>query len=620
MAHQTASQGPENGAVEAPMSDRLPLLHRLAILYLMLPVCIWLAGWFQWWLGLPAVALLSASLWPALVGSWRGSWQLPLPAVVACALLALGWVMLTAAGGVFDERNNDWLKHRAIFLDLGRQPWPVFLPDVLLDHLPSESNPFAGTLLRHYLGWYMVPGLAARAWGPAALNWAVPLWTWLGVGLLLLLFVRRLRGPAALLAGATIFVFFSGMDLLRGNWVCLTQQCVHIEWGRLWPTATQLSSHMTGLMFVPQHFIPAGLYTMLLLHLHRRPRFLAVSGVVLAAAPFWSAFVAIGLLPLVAVLLWENRLRHLLRWPNLWLAGPLAALIALYLMSGSLDFPAGWMWQRYDAVVLALKIPLVYLTEFGALALLLGVLRPELLREPFFVAAVATLLLLPWVFFSEVNDLLMRGGMPAIMVLCYYCADVIVRDGPEIAHVGPRLRRCALAGVITMLCVGAFTPGIELARAIGNNIAFQYERSGYTTFALPIKLQQQYTGPEIPDLLRRLLRKADAGPRHENTEPVVRAGFDVYLNEKERQLIYVKERCRRVDLESVVLEVFRSDAPLIESVVEMRSIGDACGALRGLPGSAVTAIKTGQPLQGEDGWIVEILFDESGRMVGVNPG
>ena len=40
---------------------------------------------------------------------------------------------------------------------------------------------------------------------------------------------------------------------------------------------------------------------LLLLDLRRRPRFLAVSGVVLAAAPFWSAFVAVGLLPLVAV-------------------------------------------------------------------------------------------------------------------------------------------------------------------------------------------------------------------------------------------------------------------------------------------------------------------------------
>ena len=528
----------------------MPLPHRLAILYLMLPVCIWLAGWFEWWLGLPAVALLGAGLWPALAGSWRGS--RPRPAVFACALLALGWVMLTAAGGVFDGENSDWHKHRATLLDLGRHPWPVFLPDMLSDHLLSESNPVARPLLRYYLGWYMVPGLAARVGGPAALNWAVPLWTWLGVALILLLFVRRFRGPSALLTGATIFVFFSGMDFLRGNWVCFfdeTIRCDHIEWGRLWFTVTQLSSHMTGLMWVPQHFIPAGLYTLLLLHLRRRPRFLAVSGVVLAAAPLWSAFVAIGLLPLVAVLLWENGPRPFLRWPNLCLAGPLAALVALYLTSGSLDFPSGWMWERHSAVLLALKIPVFYLTEFGVLALLMLVLRPELRREPFFVAGVATLLLLPHMFFGWYNDLLMRGGMPALLVLCYYCADVIAQDGREIACAGPNFRRFALAGVIMVLCVGALTPYIELARAIRSDIAFRYERSGYTTFALPLKLQRSNTAPEIPDLLRRLLRKADAGPRREKAEPIIRSDFDVYLSKN--TLTYFKKPCASADIEAM---------------------------------------------------------------------
>ena len=224
----------------------------------------------------------------------------------------------------------------------------------------------------------------------------------------------------------------------------------------------------------------------------------------------------------------------------------------------------------------------------------------------------------PLLFFGASNDLLMRGGMPALLLLCYYCVDVIARDGREIARAGPNLRRFALAGVIMVLCVGALTPGIELARAIGDDVAFRYERSGYTTFALPIQWQRQNTAREIPDLLRRLLRKADAGPRREKAEPVVRAGFDVYLNGNERQLVYVKEHCRPDDLESVVLEVIRSDAPPEESVVEMRSMGDACGALRGLPGSAVAAIRTGQRRQGEEGWMVEIRFDEAGRMVGVN--
>ena len=119
----------------------------------------------------------------------------------------------------------------------------------------------------------------------------------------------------------------------------------HLEWDGVYGVRTQYSSNMTGLMHVPQHFIPAALYTLLLVQLRRQPRFLAVSGVALAVSLFWSPFVAIGLLPLIMVLLVENGLRPFLRWQNLLLAVPLAALLTLYLTSGSVDFPRGWLWR-----------------------------------------------------------------------------------------------------------------------------------------------------------------------------------------------------------------------------------------------------------------------------------
>ena len=43
-------------------TPKLSALHRLTILYLMLPVLIWLLGWFHWWLGLPAAVLLGLTL------------------------------------------------------------------------------------------------------------------------------------------------------------------------------------------------------------------------------------------------------------------------------------------------------------------------------------------------------------------------------------------------------------------------------------------------------------------------------------------------------------------------------------------------------------------------------
>ena len=622
-------RGDVGGAVSADAV--LPLLHRVAIVYLLLPVFIWLVGWFEWWVGLPTAVLLGAGLRPALAGPWRMT--VPRPATVALLLLAVGWTLLTAAGGVFDGNNPDWLDHRALLLNLSRSPWPVFLADDLADYLPGAAETPA--LLRYYLGWFLVPGLIGRLAGPAALNWAVPLWTGIGVALVLLLFVGDRRGGRALLA-AGIFVFFSGMDVLRvllvedvgwwdfwidrKGWPAIGVSLWHVEFFGLWDVRNQNTSHMSALMWTPQHVLCAGLFTLLLLHLRRRPRFLAVSGVVLAAAPFWSAFVAVGLLPLVAVLVWDNGPRPFLRWPNLYLAAPLAGLVALYLTAGSLDFPTGWLWEIHDWSLLAQWAPVFYLSEFLTPALLL-VLRPGVRREPCFAVSVATLLLLPWYSFSEFNDLQMRASMPALLVLCTYCADAVVGrkpDGGEAPASRGRPARLAFAGLVAVLAVGALNPFVELARATRVDVPFRYELSGFTTLTMPLLRQRENLAPEVPGVLRRLLRDAGerpAGTPPEPGAPVVRAGFDVYV--QDRKLIYVKERCRPDVTETIRVEFVPADpdtnADLLHPV-ETRRVGTGCGAMAGLPGYAVAAVRTGQLEQDGGAWAVELVLDAAGRV------
>ena len=153
-------------------SEEIPVLHRLAIIYLMLPVLIWLVGWFEWWFGVPAAVLMALGLWQALrparashkwqvfSGALRSALR---PTTVVLLLIALAWVMTTAAGGVFDVHNPDWHKHRSILLDLGRGDWPTEPVASLRDHLNVPI------LMRHYLGYYMVPGLIRQvAWAGGA--------------------------------------------------------------------------------------------------------------------------------------------------------------------------------------------------------------------------------------------------------------------------------------------------------------------------------------------------------------------------------------------------------------------------------------------------------------------
>ena len=548
------------GRQAAAAEPELPLLHRLAVVYLMLPVVVWLVGWFEWWLGLPAAALLVCALRRPLSGSWRP--RAPSAADVAVLAAAAGVVMTTAAGGVFDVRNPDWSEHRTTLLDLGRYPWPTYLPDPLAPWRPSaEAAPATPPLLRYYLGWHMAPGLAARWLGPAALHWAVPLWTWAGVALVALLFTRghrggRLRRGGAIAIALVVLFFFSGMDLVRvpalKGWEWVDSWTEHRGWHAFlyWEAGLfKLESRMHDVMWTPQHFLTAGLYALLCLHLRRQPRFLAVLGVLLAAAPFWSAFVAVGLLPLLAAVLWMNGVRPFLRWPNLCLAGPLFGVVVLYLTSGATDFPHGWMWEVYDWSRLAVKLPWFYLTEFLLLALLLLAVRPALRREPFFIAAVAALLLLPVYYYGDANDLQMRASQPALLLLGWFCARAVVRRGGAIVRCGGVARRAAFGGVVLVLGTGAVTPVAELARAADGYGWFRYEHAGHTTLVdLNAVWRRQNVARDVPDLLRWLLR--EPGIVHERRTPgkrLVRSDFDVYLDGG--TLIYVKERCTPADMD-----------------------------------------------------------------------
>ena len=625
----------------------LPVAYRLAILYLLLPAFIWLLGWFRWWVGWPLAVLLGACAGTLLAGPWRGR---PRRATWGLLLLALGWTLLTAAGGVLDATNWDWLDHRVVLLDLGRYAWPAFLSDSLRAYLPESDLP-APPLLRYYLGWYLAPGLAARLWGPGALHWAVPLWTWLGTALLLRLATQGCRGGRVFLA-ATLLLFFGGMEILRLAWGAVSPcpelrlarwelssieaQCfLHLE---KWPRDSgpvQYTSLIAALMWVPQHFIPAGLGALLLWRLRRRPRFLAASGVVLAACIFWSPFVAVGLLPFAAWLVRANGLRPFLRWPNLALAPLLTGLVLLYLMSGTVNFERGWLWTRYPWSLLGREMPLFYLIEFLATALLLVGARPTLRREAFFLTSVAVLLALPWYFYhATANVLLARASLPALTVLACRCARAA--SAPGLWRVASR-RRWALAGLTCVLGIGALTGVVEVTRAVRNVRPFRYAaaaRARSTNLELPPAYHRENLAFALPPLLSRLLREPPPAPDAPDAPRLSGGAVDVHWDGS--SLIYVRSPCPSAPAaRALFLQVQPRHFADYEPAQQVYRLGlglgkpgyvafddyagyglragDACAWrwTRPLDAVAVAAFRTGQAGQ----WEAELHFDAAGELV-----
>ena len=629
-------------------TDDLPLLHRLAIIYLVLPLAIWLLGWFEYWLGIPITALIILALWNALSGSWRASVT---PAALVLLLIALAWVMLNPPGGLFDSRLNDWPTHRAVLLELSGGGWPTFVIDgeYLYDDPP---------LLRYYLGYYMVPGLVGKWFGPAALNWAVPLWTWGGVALVVLLFARRLTALRATLAAA-VLIFFGGMKVLlyllyAGE---ATVEILLDKWTNIYlmnPVRTLVYYQSIALTFhnSSQHFITGGLASLLLLQL-RHPRFLAVSGIVLATCLFWSSLLSIGLLPLAGVLILKNGIRPFLTWQNLLVAPVLVGLLALYLTSGQVPNDFSFLWEAYpnDYSQMLLDVFKLYLTEFLILVFLLSWMDRRIMREPFFIASLAVLLIAPWFHFSE---LWLRAILPAQFVLAYSVARVVVGRLPEKtgrqpsrvetgpnpsrtrAHrrATPRRRprrrppgveagsnpsRVVFALLLGVLSVGAISGLFVFAMIRPQALAYQRLFSPLMVSIPPGGVPQK-TARDIPNSLKTLLRDRD---RDSKGELLLASKYDVYRTKN--RLIYVNEHCdshleRSLRLFLHVYPVDKGTVPYyLKSPCHWSYTYEDdgnCIAACQLPDNAIARIQTGQIIDDKRPvWKADIEFPADGEPV-----
>ncbi len=301
--------------------------------------------------------------------------------------------------------------------------------------------------------------------GEQALTWAIGLWTWAGASLALLLFTRHFT-RWAVLAAATVFLLFSGMDALR--WIFHAGSEIFIYTTLEWNNSDidmQYTAITTGMIYVPQHLIPAVIATMLFIQLWRDQAVVAVSGVIVVITAFWSPFVALRLLPIAALIALHQGVRPFLSWQNLACALPLAALLVTYLLSGAGDIEHGWLWQRHEWSELAPFVPLFLLAEFLILAALLLLLSPALRRNGLFIVSLAVFMVLPLYTYGLANDFLMRVSLPALVIVCLCAATILVSNGSNIKRL--TLRQGALTAlVILVLAIGAVTPYVEVRRSV----------------------------------------------------------------------------------------------------------------------------------------------------------
>ena len=97
--------------------------------------------------------------------------------------------------------------------------------------------------------------------------------------------------------------------------------------------------------------------------------------------------------------------------------------------SGALHMQ-GFLWEFYDGNVLKFILVLILLFVIEVLPSFAFVVKGHK-KDPMLWSAMAVLFILPFYFLSEGNNLVMRGTMPALFILCIFMAQRIAEFTTE---------------------------------------------------------------------------------------------------------------------------------------------------------------------------------------------
>ncbi len=408
------------------------MLFAFAISYLAIPVFLVLFTFFS----LPFMLLSAVALVALVFGMSRSRctqssnnfsinyWPLLLVALVVTYLCV-----------VSPFKIWDWEKHFAVLNTLAASAWP-----------PLVNVHEQVWFLRYYLAWYAVPALFAKIFGAQLLTFFMFIWTATGVFTALLLAFHSLRKVSHLFIAVTVFFLFSGLDLVGAVFNGSLPQ-LYPHWPQIWAGWGEIWPALTGLAWTPQHviggWVAAGMF------LGNRALAVRYSAVIVALTALWSPFCAIGLIPIAGWAALKDGYRSAITLPNLIAAPLIAVCVGMYLLQGAGQVPFMYVWQHASFSILSFTLFCGFEFLF-ALAILWRAKSAE--RDLLGVLGIF-LTALCLVRFGVLNDLLMRGAIPAICIVAVLMVKALLASG--------KLQREL---IITYLCVGAFPVVFALAK------------------------------------------------------------------------------------------------------------------------------------------------------------
>lgn len=177
----------------------------MAMVYMILPISIFLVTWTKLYIGLPFTILLVFAAYRFYAKTYKESEDTVvfsnMHLILISVFLAL-WAWTTGIGNFF-VNAYDHVWRTAMFRDLINYDWPVIYPET-------------GNAFVYYLCYWMVPALFGKAFGWTAGNVALLAWTYIGVLIVyfILLHVCNITSSKGLWCAALLLFGWSGINIV----------------------------------------------------------------------------------------------------------------------------------------------------------------------------------------------------------------------------------------------------------------------------------------------------------------------------------------------------------------------------------------------------------------------
>ena len=463
------------------MGQRLDrVMYRISIIYIALPIFIFLAGWLRLIIAVPACIIFLTSLFLMMRNrpepiQWHITKAQWLAVAVSIIILAL-WVFFSGIGG-FSFQNIDYHDRNAIFRDLIDRSWPViynFSPDARNAMQGLITLPAQG-MLSYYIAFWLPSALVGKIFGWYAGNACLYFWALTGVLLIVYYIFRTLRRVS--IWPVLIFIFFSGLDIagyLIINKGAVPSLITHIEW---W-AGYQYSSNTTLLFWVFNQALIPWLAIMLILNMKNSRSLFFLYAMLLLYGPFPF----LGMLPFV---LWKayqgypvfvktrkSALPSLLKQTAFWIGRGIRRALTFENMAGGISvlvitgiyFLNNVSSGRYMGIN---SIVPAYFSFFALEAgLYLLLLFAYFRKYPVYWICVISLILIPLFQVGVYQDFCMRVSIPAL-----FMTQILIQK----ALIGKKDRE-GIAG--KDFTDGAAQPADEDKAAVSENTVSEHTVSG----------------------------------------------------------------------------------------------------------------------------------------------